>query len=63
MNLTRIKAKDKRQIRVDPKLHQRIKILAAEHHTEIGLLAEQLILLGIESLKDEGTGHDQKSSW
>lgn len=63
MNLIRIKARDKRQIRVDPKLHQRIKILAAEHHTEIGLLAEQLILLGIESLKDASTGHDQKSSW
>jgi hypothetical protein len=44
-------------------LHQRIKILAAEHHTEIGLLAEELILLGIKSLKDESTGHDQKSSW
>ena len=63
MNLIRIKARDKRQIRVDPKLHQRIKILAAEHHTEIGLLAERLILLGIESLKDASTEHDQKSSW
>lgn len=63
MNLIRIKARDKRQIRIDPKLHQRIKILAAEHHTEIGLLAEELILLGIESLKNESTEHDQKSSW
>jgi predicted HicB family RNase H-like nuclease len=63
MNLIRIKARDKRQIRVDPRLHQRIKILAAEHRTEIGLLAEQLILLGIERLEDESTGHDQKSLW
>jgi predicted HicB family RNase H-like nuclease len=48
-------AREKSMVRIHPNLHRQIKVLAAMNDAEIGILTENLLVIGLKEFeKDKG---------